>query len=61
MNETTKREPVIDAPLSEKEAASDSNTMSRRKALAILGKHTAYTAPAVLALLATKRVNAGSF
>jgi hypothetical protein len=36
---------------------------SRRNALAILAKHTAYTAPAVLAILSltTKQAAAGSF
>jgi hypothetical protein len=42
---------------------SDLGDRSRRDALAILAKHTAYTAPAVLAILSltTKRAAAFSF
>jgi hypothetical protein len=45
------------------EAASDLAGKSRRDALAALAKHTAYTAPAVLAMLSltTKRAAAFSF
>jgi hypothetical protein len=44
------------------EQTSDSKKMSRRNALAVLGKHTAYTAPAVLLVLAlgSKRATAWS-
>ncbi|EXI89742.1 MAG: hypothetical protein AW11_01232 [Candidatus Accumulibacter regalis] len=45
-----------------KNAASDQNKMNRREALAIVGKHAVYTAPAVLAVLAatkSNRVHAG--
>jgi hypothetical protein len=43
--------------------AIDAEGMARRKALAILAKHTAYTAPAVLAVLSISvpRAKAGSF
>jgi hypothetical protein len=43
--------------------ASDSDDKSRRDALATLAKHTAYTAPALLAMLSfsRKRAAAGSF
>jgi len=43
--------------------AEDAAAKSRRDALAVLAKHTAYTAPAVLAILSltTKRAAAFSF
>lgn len=45
------------------ENAKDSEEILRREALAILARHSAFTAPAVLAILSTttKRVAAGSF
>ncbi|HTV32666.1 MAG TPA: hypothetical protein VME69_06135 [Methylocella sp.] len=46
-----------------KEAALNSEGAARRKALAALAKHAAYTAPAVLAIFSatTHRAKAGSF
>ncbi|MEF8702580.1 MAG: hypothetical protein V5B32_04945 [Candidatus Accumulibacter sp. UW26] len=35
----------------------EQKTMSRREALAIVGKHAVYTAPAVLAVLAVTKSN----
>ena len=39
------------------ELAKGSSKMSRREALAIVGKHAVYTAPAVLAVLAVTKPN----
>ena len=49
--------------LSPEDETSDSGDKSRREALVVLGKHGAYTAPAVLAILSLteKRATAKSF
>jgi len=62
-NHPTKPEQAAVSSIAEGEKAGSLDKPSRRDALAIIGKHTVYTAPAVLALLAThsKKVVAGSF
>ncbi len=44
-------------PSSEAEKLVQPSKMSRREALAIVGKHAVYTAPAVLAVLAVNKPN----
>jgi hypothetical protein len=55
-------EPALPAFPAEDET-SDPDGKSRRDAMAVLAKHAAYTAPAVLAMLSltAKRAAAGSF
>jgi hypothetical protein len=55
-------EPGLPA-LPAEDATSDPGGKSRRDALAVLAKHAAYTAPAVMAILSltAKRAAAGSF
>jgi hypothetical protein len=58
----TTGKPEHDKPPSEKEVMS-SDSAARRHALAVLAKHAAYTAPAVLAILSISvpKAKAGSF
>jgi len=53
----------VETSITAEEAVSEFDKLSRRDALAIIGKHTAYSAPALLLLLAThsKNVVAGSW
>ena len=53
----------VDSVEPTKEEVTNSEGMARRDALAILAKHAAYTAPAVLAVLSvtTNRAKAGYF
>jgi hypothetical protein len=52
-------ESILSDPSLEEET-SDSGDKSRRDALAILAKHTAYTAPAVLAILSLSKKRAAA-
>ena len=52
-------EPIL-PDLSPAGETSDSGDKSRREALAVLAKHTAYTAPAVLAILSLSRKRAAA-
>jgi hypothetical protein len=47
-------------PSSETEKLAGPSKMSRREALAIVGKHAVYTAPAVLAILSLTKTNGAS-
>jgi hypothetical protein len=59
----TEQNKPVDSIESSNQGDLNSEGMARRNALAILAKHAAYTAPAVLAVLSitTIRAKAGSF
>lgn len=63
MSDNTPNEDLGASQFTEEEKTSESSGLSRREALALIGKHAVYTAPAVLAVfsLTTKRAAAFSF
>ncbi len=51
----TEQQNLAEAPAAADEGTEVDRKMSRRDALSIIGKHAAYTAPAVLAILAVTK------
>ena len=61
MNNIKDQDTTAESLPAEEHETSEPEKMSRRKALAILGKHAVYTTPAVLTIMSLSPKNAQAF